>query len=355
MGFFDSFLGGLFGVADSAMRTNMDWNINQENLNYQRERNKIEDARYSDETAYNRDFAEDERAYNRAFAEDERDYNRAFAEDERAYNRALQQQIFEREDTALERQAESLSKMGINPLSQNMNGLGAGQAITSTLPSSTSAPSANAPSMSSHSGQALKNEMKSISFLSPILSFLDTANGLKTGEYQRDLLKSQRDKQLLDNQAQEINNLIYMKKYGVKIDDNGTMSIPSFNHTEQDFREVEYADKTASKNRNVREDYIQDKYGSHDMSSTVDRIATDTAHHADDSKTYLTNTTKNATENVMKVLSSIADDKINDFKQFVKNGYNNDISRVKSRYNQIKNWFKNHIANNDELRTYSGR
>ena len=74
--------------------------IANQNLQYQKERNAIEDARYEDETSYNRAFAEDERAYNRAFAEDERAYNRAFAEEQRDYNRALQQQIFEREDTA---------------------------------------------------------------------------------------------------------------------------------------------------------------------------------------------------------------------------------------------------------------
>ena len=50
--------------------------INDQNLEYQEERNKIEDARYAEETAYNRAFAEEERAYNRAFAEDERSYQR---------------------------------------------------------------------------------------------------------------------------------------------------------------------------------------------------------------------------------------------------------------------------------------
>ena len=344
LAFFDSFLGGLFGLGSTAMQNGSNEYLANLNLQYQKDRNKIEDARYEEETAYNRAFSEDERAY-----------NRAFAEDERAYNRALQQQIFEREDTALERQAESLSKLGINPLSQNMNGLGAGQVLSSPMPTSVGAPSANVPSLSSRGGQALHNDMKYDFSLAPILSMVDTINGLKTGEYQRDLLKSQRDKQLLDNQAKEIDNLIYMDKYGIKIDENGNMKMPSFNHKEQDFSEVDYNDKNATKNRNVREDNIQNLYGSHDLSSTVDRIATDISHHADDSKTYLKNTAKDATENVMKVLSSIADKKIDDFKQYVKNGYNNDKSRFKSRFNKIKNWIKNHTASDDELRLYSGR
>ena len=58
--------------------------IAEENLEYQKERNAIEDSRYEEETAYNRAFAEDERQYQRDFAENQRDYERA-----------LQQQIFE--------------------------------------------------------------------------------------------------------------------------------------------------------------------------------------------------------------------------------------------------------------------
>ena len=146
--------------------------LNDENLQYQRERNAIEDARYEEETAYNRAWAENERAYqrgldviadkryedetsyNRAFAEDERayqrafsaeeqSYNRAFAENERAYQRewalnqrdyerSLQEKMFEREDTAIARQAEALRAQGINPLSQSMNGLGAGSVVSSS-------------------------------------------------------------------------------------------------------------------------------------------------------------------------------------------------------------------------------
>lgn len=220
--------------------------IAEENLEYQRERAAIEDERYEEETAYNREFAENERDYQREFAEDERDYQReqdnyakefaederdyqrAFAEDERAYqrdfaenereyNRALQERLFEREDTALERQASSLSKLGINPLSQQMNGLGAGAIVGGTSPGSASAGSAAAPSRSGSSagkssapgasgrgGQALHNDFKMqdmgvLQALAPLASLANSVNSVATGAAQRDLIAAQRDKQLLDN------------------------------------------------------------------------------------------------------------------------------------------------------------
>ena len=220
--------------------------IAEENLAYQRERAAIEDERYEEETAYNRQFAENERDYQRAFAEDERDYQREmaaderdyqremdsykqafaederdyqrqFAENEREYNRALQQKLFDREDTALERQASSLSKMGINPLSQQLNGLGAGSVVSTPATTSAAAPSigsssagsssagrSSAPSASGRGGSALHNDFKMqdmgvLQALAPLASLANSVNTVATGAAQRDLLAAQRDKQLLDN------------------------------------------------------------------------------------------------------------------------------------------------------------
>lgn len=163
--------------------------IARENLDYQKERNAIEDARYQEETAYNRAFSEDERAY-----------NRAFAEDERAYNRALQDKLFEREDTAYLRQAEQLSKLGINPAAQQLNGANAGQVVDNA-----SAPaSMSSPTLSTRGGKSLHNGFNAIpggiegalSFLSDIAS---TVNGVATGQYQRDSLALQNDAQFIQN------------------------------------------------------------------------------------------------------------------------------------------------------------
>ena len=185
--------------------------INEENLQYQRERNEIEDARYAEETAYNRAFAEEERAYNRAFAENERAYQRAWAQDERAYQRdwalnerdyqrSLQQTIFDREDTAIERQAEALRAQGINPASQNMNGLGAGAIVSSSAagtsaPGSSSGPgSMSAPALSGRGGRALQKAMITSQgingLLGPILQTLNTIDTLKGNGIQRDVLNA---------------------------------------------------------------------------------------------------------------------------------------------------------------------
>lgn len=198
----DGFLSGVFGAIGADRQAMAEEKIADENLEYQKERAEIEDARYEEETAYNRAFAEDERAYQREFAAEERDYQRA-----------LQQQIFDREDTAIARQAQSLASLGINPLSQKLEGLGAGQAISASVPGV----GASAPSASSRSALPLHNDFKpqnKLAYfaeglkggLSSILGFADTMNGLQTGEYQRDALALQNDKQFLDN-LQKANSL----------------------------------------------------------------------------------------------------------------------------------------------------
>lgn len=170
--------------------------INEENLQYQRERNAIEDSRYAEETAYNRAFAEEERAYNRAFAENERAYQRDWALNERDYQRSLQQTIFDREDTAIARQAEALRAQGINPASQSMNGLGAGTVLSSSSPGTSSLPgSVSAPGLSGRGGQALQKAMITSTgingLLAPILQTLNTVDSLKGNGIQRDVLNAQ--------------------------------------------------------------------------------------------------------------------------------------------------------------------
>ena len=208
----DGLLSGFSNIFTSLTGQKTQRDINDENIKFQRERNAIEDARYQEETAYNRAFAEDERAYNRAFAEDERAYNRAFAADERAYQRdwaqnereyqrALQQTIFDREDTAIARQADALRAQGINPASQNMNGLGAGSVVSSSAPGSSSpgsssAPgSTSAPALSGRGGRALQKAMITSTgingLLTPILQTLNTIDSLRGNGIQRDVLNAQ--------------------------------------------------------------------------------------------------------------------------------------------------------------------
>lgn len=170
--------------------------INDDNLQYQKERNKTEDERYLEETAYNREFAENERDYNREWALNERNYQREWAANERDYQRSLQQTIFDREDTAIARQAEALRAQGINPASQNMNGLGAGSVVSSSAPGTSSSPSTiSAPALSGRGGQALQKAMITSTgingLLSPILETLNTIDTLKGNGIQRDVLNAQ--------------------------------------------------------------------------------------------------------------------------------------------------------------------
>lgn len=217
---------GLFGALAGMRNTDQVNAINSHyaNLNYQHQldREKIEDKRYAEETAYNRAWAKNERSYQRAWAQNERSYQRAFAEDERSYqrawaqqqqdyNRALQQQIFEREDTAISRQADELSKLGINPLSSNMNGLGAGSVVssspsgTSSSPSGISSPSSPNPLSSGHGNTTpaqLHYEQKLYDFshiINAITSVAQGVDGAITGQYQRDALALQNDAQYLAN------------------------------------------------------------------------------------------------------------------------------------------------------------
>lgn len=128
----------------------------------------------------------------------EQDWQHAFSENERDYQRQLQQTIFDREDTAYLRQAEQLSSMGINPLSQQLNGAGAGQALSPSTPSSPVVPQNN----------FQMQDQGMLPVLSSMLSMADTVNGVKSGQYQRDSIA-------LDNDRKFLENLDYANQLGI--------------------------------------------------------------------------------------------------------------------------------------------
>ena len=297
------FLQGLFGLAGTQLENNASYDIANMNLRYQQERNAIEDERYEDETKYNR-----------AFAEDERDYQRAFAEDERSYNRALQQEIFNREDTALERQASQLSALGINPLSQQMTGLDSGQALSPSAAGTTP----NVPTSSSRGGQALHNDYQP-NYVTPLLSLADSINSIKTGISERDLLKKQRDALELENQAKKLDNLIKAKKYKIKINDDGSMEMDDYKHSDQDFSDVDYKDKNASAERNQRENAFQNEYKTHDNSPKEELILTALENQTENNNLFnrglkqaanIANTISNPEIKVISYLGGLASEKI---------------------------------------------
>lgn len=226
MGLLGSLFSGFTDIFTSLTGQKTQRDINEENIDFQRERNQIEDSRYQEETAYNR-----------AFAEDERNYQRQWAADEREYQRNLQQTIFDREDTAIKRQAEALRAQGINPASQNMNGLGAGTVVSSSSPASPT----SAPTPSGRGGKALQKAMITSQgingLLGPILQTLNTVDNLKGNGIQRDVLNANAVKTQAEaniavmnmfdtaNRLNQQNNTFYYgvgknKKYQFRIDDN---------------------------------------------------------------------------------------------------------------------------------------
>lgn len=268
--------------------------INDENLQYQRERNAIEDARYEEETAYNRAFAEEERQYNRAFAEDERAYQRDWAQNERDYQRNLQQQIFDREDTAIARQADALRAQGINPASQNMNGLGAGSVVSSSAPGSSSSPgSTSAPALSGRGGKALQKAMITSQgingLISPILQTLNTVDNLKGNGIQRDVLNAQ----AIKTQAEANIALMTMFDTANRLNLKDTSFIYgskmnkqySFNVDPNTFNPYFYTPQSL----NIQEGNIKDKqYEILGHDSKLKKFQADKLDSISDSMTYLT-------------------------------------------------------------------
>lgn len=299
-------------------RTNtVNEDIANKNLEYQKERNAIEDSRYEDETAY----------------------NRAFAEEERDYSRALQQKLFEREDTALERQASSLSALGINPLSQNMNGLGAGQAVSP----------AAAPVDSSRGGTALHNDfkMQDVGLGTLLSSLMESANAIdniNTQGVQRDSLRSTINLQnadvisrQLDNERKAMENLIFANKNNITKSSDGSYSIPNFEYKEQDFSKQDYENKEYSKERNKNEYEHQLDYGTTDSSAWIERTATGASKQAERALDYIG-------DKANKIGTSIASGAEADY-QRIKNFFN----FGKKQLNRFSSWWKSHSMDSSEM------
>ena len=268
--------------------------LNDENLEFQRERNSIEDARYEDETAYNRAFAEEERAYNRAFAEDERAYQRDWALNERDYQRSLQQTIFEREDTAIARQAEALRAQGINPASQNMNGLGAGSVVSSSAPASSSAPgSLSAPALSGRGGRALQKAMITSQgingLLGPILQTMNTIDNLKGNGIQRDVLNAEAVKSQAEANISVLNmfdtaNRLNLSKFSFPYGKNMDKEY-SFQIDPKTFNPYYFSPQAL----NIQEGNIKDKqYDIFDYDSKIKKYEANRLDSVGDSMKYLT-------------------------------------------------------------------
>lgn len=288
--------------------------IANQNLEYQKERNAIEDERYREETAY----------------------NRAFAEDERDYQRALQQQIFEREDTAIERQAESLSKLGINPLSQNMSGLGSGAVVSASVE----------PSASARGGSALHNDfemsdMGILSAISPIMSFLNGVDNINTNGLQRDALREQNDYQRLLNQEKALQNSFLEQKL---IDEQSARKEDN-RHKKTINPSTELKEKSSAE-RSQRENVFQDTYGVTDNTNSYVRAVTDATKQAERSINYVQDKVGDLSKSATKTLVQSAKQKLKDYSDYLKNGWKNDKRRFKNFINGINNFGNKYLSEN---------
>lgn len=296
-----------------------------EQMAYTAQRDKVFDERYADELNYNRNFIAEEQQY----------------------QRALQERIFEREDTALERQAQSLANMGINPLSQQMNGLAAGQALPSLSP-------AHAPSSVSNGLPSAPNLQAPKFNLGDILSSVNSMNNLKTQGLQRDSITQEIARQRLDNEAKAIDNLIKKDKFDITTDENGNLILnKKYDYKDQDFNKVDFQDKNASKNRNVREDIIQERTGQHDNQSNYNAIAGDVSWQAeraltamekvgDDISTSLSKSEKKASKLITESISK----KYNQAKNYLTNGWKNDKLRFKNFWSKVNDFGNKYLSNN---------
>lgn len=150
-------------------------------------------------------IAQETNAQNKAIA----DQNFALQQDWNEYQKALQQQIFEREDTAYQRTAKDMLAAGLNPLSmQGTNG--AGQVV------STNAPQNNYQAQQSSPMQQASVAMTSLDgLMSGITNIFSHIEAMRTGKLERDQLQQQIDYQKLINNAlsRELNHKIDIDSY----------------------------------------------------------------------------------------------------------------------------------------------
>lgn len=327
-GLFDA-IGGIIGSMfnyGATQATNVsNQKINDDNIKMQREFNKSEEERYQEAL----------------------EYNRAFAEDQRDYERQLQQIIFDREDTAIERQAQSLSNLGINPASVNMNGLNAGQAVTPT----------SAPTVPNYGGSAPHADKAMISpnidlRLGDILSDVNMLDELNTRGIQRDLLRQQESAQRLDNQAKEIENIIKMDKYDISVDDEGNLILnKKYKYKDQDISNLEGRDKTSSTERNERENQHQQNYGTHDNSSTRSNDIADVARQMDRAVTgaqQLAENASNSSKQAGELIKESAKKKMSAAKEWINNGWEQDKKNFSKIKNKFSNWYDKYFKGSAE-------
>ena len=152
--------------------------------------------------------------------------NLAFQRENLEYQKQLQQQIFMREDTAYERAVEDAQKVGLNPMSiSSSGGAGSGSVVPTVAPYSDV-------DYSAFSG------LRGLESLSSALGVASQAsqaiNEFKTGNIQRDLLRTQEQRAKMDN-------AIYAYENGLDVDDDGNIFVTGYSPLRR--REIQVSEK----------------------------------------------------------------------------------------------------------------
>lgn len=224
--------------------------------------------------------------------EDIANKNLQFQKETQDYNEALQQQIFDRADTAYQRTVDDMSKAGINPLSMN-NPNETGAAI---------------PQEARHNDFQM-SDVGMLGMISPMLELMNGVNNLNSSGVQRDKLRSEINLQKademgrnLENERTMLENMVFANKNGITKNSDGSYSMPDFSKKEQDFNLQNYEtgeatrrDKSASASRNERENAFQEQFGTHDESPREEKILTAVENQVSSGKAF--ETTKNALKN----------------------------------------------------------
>lgn len=184
------------------------------------------------------------------------DQNLGFQRESLEYNKALNQQIFDRADTAYQRAAKDAQAIGLNPMTlAGSGGADSGGTVS--------------PLESMHNDFQMQ-DVGLLSAIQPAISMIQGLGEFAQGNVNRDLLAQQADSQRLDN-------LIKANENGLYEDSNGQWQFdPSRQpHASRTFQDIDLKDKTASAERNERENQFQIDTGTHDSSTNYIRNATD--------------------------------------------------------------------------------